>query len=122
MPRIRYASCRICAGQCGLRIEVDDRDQVIDVRGDDGNPVTLGYACSKGITLPEAHNDPSRLLHPLKRTESGTFERIGWEQVFDEIAARVRELMDRHGPDAIAGFRGTMNYSNLVANHLSMPL
>ena len=118
MPRIRYASCRICAGQCGLRIEVDDRDQVIDVRGDDGNPVTLGYACSKGITLPEAHNDPSRLLHPLKRTESGTFERIGWEQVFDEIAARVRELMDRHGPDAIAGFRGTMNYSNLVANHL----
>ncbi len=118
MPRVKFASCRICAGQCGLRIELDDRGQVIDVRGDAENPVTLGYACSKGITLPEAHSDPSRLRHPLKRTASGSFERIGWEQAFDEIAARVRELTDRHGPEAIAGFRGTMNYSNLVANHL----
>ena len=79
MPRTAYASCRICAGQCGLRIEIDDDGRVLDVRGDADNPVTLGYACSKGITLPEAHRDPARLLHPLKRLPDGRFERIGWE-------------------------------------------
>lgn len=118
MPRTAYASCRICAGQCGLRIEIDDDGRVLDVRGDDDNPVTLGYACSKGITLPEAHRDPARLLHPLKRLPDGRFERIGWEQALDEIAARVCAIVERHGAEAVAGFRGTMNYSNLPANHL----
>ena len=118
MTRTAYASCRICAGQCGLKLEIDDNGRVVDVRGDEENPVTLGYACSKGITLPEAHRDPARLLHPLKRQPDGRFESIGWDQALDEIAARVRSTIDRHGAEAVAGFRGTMNYSNLPANHL----
>ena len=27
-------------------------------------------------------------------------------------------LVDRHGAEAVAAFRGTMNYSNLTANHM----
>ena len=68
MPQVRYASCRICAGQCGLRIEVDESDRVIDVRGDDANPVTLGFACSKGISLPDA-TLPFSALAPKDRSD-----------------------------------------------------
>ena len=118
MSRVAYTSCRICAGQCGLRLELDEAGQVTSVRGDEANPVTLGYACSKGITLPEAHRHPERLLHPLKRNADGRFERIGIEQALDEIAAKMREVMTTHGPDAVGAFRGTMNYSNLAANHM----
>ena len=118
MTRIAYTSCRICAGQCGLALELDDTGSVTSVRGDEANPVTLGYACSKGITLPEAHRHTERLLHPLKRSADGRFVRIGLEQALDEIAERLRSLMDASGPDTVAGFRGTMNYSNLAANHL----
>ncbi len=118
MTRIAYTSCRICAGQCGLRLELDDHGQVTSVRGDEDNPVTLGYACSKGITLPEAHRHPERLLHPLKRQPDGSFVRIGLQQALDEIALQVRKIRSNAGSDAIAAFRGTMNYSNLVANHM----
>jgi anaerobic selenocysteine-containing dehydrogenase len=118
VTRVAYTSCRICAGQCGLRIELDDKDRVLAVRGDEENPVTLGYACSKGITLSEAHSHPDRLLHPLKRTADGRFVRIGLGQALDEIAATVREIMTSAGAEAVAGFRGTMNYSNLAANHM----
>jgi len=118
MTREVYTSCRICAGQCGLRIELDDGGRVTAVHGDKDNPVTLGYACIKGLTLHEAHGSPERLLHPLKRRPDGSFERIALAQALDEIAAGLRTLIAESGPDAVAGFRGTMNYSNLVANHM----
>jgi anaerobic selenocysteine-containing dehydrogenase len=118
VTRIAYTSCRICAGQCGLRVELDEAGGAVSVRGDEENPVTLGYACSKGITLTEAHRHPDRLLHPLKRGPDGRFVRIGLEQALDEIAAILRGIIAGAGPDAVAGFRGTMNYSNLAANHM----
>src|SRR5512147_1044168 len=118
MTRVAYTSCRICAGQCGLRLELDEAGQVVAVRGDADNPVTLGDACSKGISLPEAHRHPDRLLHPLKRRSDGQFVRIGLRQALDEIAERLGTILADGDVDAVAGFRGTMNYSNLAANHL----
>jgi anaerobic selenocysteine-containing dehydrogenase len=118
VTRIAHTSCRICAGQCGLQFEFDDDGTVVSVRGDEENPVTLGYACSKGISLAEAHRHPDRLLHALKRTPQGTFERIGLERALDEIASSIRQIVGESGADAVGGFRGTMNYTNLVANHL----
>jgi anaerobic selenocysteine-containing dehydrogenase len=118
VKRTAFTSCRICAGQCGLRFELDDAGEVIRVRGDSDNPVTLGYACRKGITLHEAHRDPARLLHPLRRQPDGRLVRIGLKQALDEIASRLKVIIAESGPDAVAGFRGTMSYCNLTANHM----
>ena len=62
---------------------------MVSVRGDEENPVTLGYACSKGITLAEAHHHPERLLHPLKRGPDGRFVRIGLEQALERKAEKA---------------------------------
>jgi anaerobic selenocysteine-containing dehydrogenase len=112
------SSCRICAGQCSLRLSLDDEGGVVSIRGDRANPVSRGYACIKGLTLHEAHASPDRVLHPLKRMEDGTFARIPMAQALDEIADRIRDISGRLGPHAVAGFRGTMNYSNFLANAL----
>ena len=109
-------SCRICAGMCGLRLQRDLAGCIVGAQGDKSNPLTRGYACIKGLQLPAAHASPDRLLHPLKRGEDGRFVRVPLEQALDEIAARLRTLMAAHGADAVAGFRGTMNYSNQTAN------
>ncbi len=109
--------CRICAGSCALILTVEN-DRVIAARGDKSNPQTQGYACIKGLYLHEAHNSPQRLLHPLKRRADGSFERIGLEQALDEIAAKLGSLLDAGDADAIAGFRGTLSYSNLAVNHM----
>jgi len=117
MTEVR-TSCRICAGQCGLRLTLDEAGAVQSVRGDKDNPVTLGYACIKGLTLHEAHASPQRLLHPLKRQPDGGFARIPLAQALDEIAERLQAIQADSGADAIAGFRGTMSYTNLLANHM----
>jgi anaerobic selenocysteine-containing dehydrogenase len=108
----------MCAGQCCLRLSLDDAGSIVSIRGDRANPVSRGYACIKGLTLHEAHASPDRVLHPLKRMQDGTFMRIPMAQALDEIADRIREIAGRLGPHAVAGFRGTMNYSNFLANAL----
>ena len=117
MQREARTFCRICAGSCALLVTVEG-ERVIAARGDKSNPQTGGYACIKGLYLHEAHNSPDRLLHPLKRRADGTFERIPLEQALDEIASKLRALIARHGADSVGGFRGTLSYSNLPANHM----
>jgi anaerobic selenocysteine-containing dehydrogenase len=109
-------SCRICAGMCSLRLARDASGRVVSARGDKSNPLTRGYACIKGLQLPAAHASPDRLLHPLKRLADGRFVRVPLDEALDEIAQRLRALIADHGPDSVAGFRGTMNYSNQTAN------
>jgi anaerobic selenocysteine-containing dehydrogenase len=118
MPREAIAACRICAGSCSLRLTLDDVGRVVAARGDRDNPVTRGYACIKGTHLHEAQNSPDRLLHPLKRQADGSFVPIALDTALAEIATALRTLIERHGAEAIAAFRGTMNYSNLTANHV----
>jgi anaerobic selenocysteine-containing dehydrogenase len=110
-------TCRICAGKCSLRLTLDDAGRIVTIRGDRADPLTHGYACFKGLQLHEAHYSPERLHHPLKRTPHG-FEQIPLGQALDEIAQRIGELTAESGPAAIGAFRGTMNYTNFLANAL----
>jgi anaerobic selenocysteine-containing dehydrogenase len=111
-------SCRICAGQCSLIFTLDSSERIVGVRGDKTNPVTQGYACIKGLYAHEAIYSPQRILHPLKRRADGSFERIELERALDEIASQLATIIECGGADAVAGFRGTMNYSNASANRM----
>jgi anaerobic selenocysteine-containing dehydrogenase len=99
--------CRICTGHCGLLLSIDDAGKPVSVRGDRGDPHSIGYICSKGVTSVQAHTDASRLLHPLKRNPDGSFAPIPLDDALDEIAAKIAKIADQYGPDAIAGYRGT---------------
>ena len=110
-------ACRICAGACGLRLEIDPDGAVSAVHGDRDDPMSRGYACLKGLQLPAAHASPQRLLQPLKRTAQG-FTPIPLDQALDEIAGRIAALVAESGADAVGAFKGTMAYTNFLANAL----
>lgn len=88
--------CRLCFGFCGVKATIDEQDRVVTIRGDHDNPASLGYACIKGIEAPAMYNSPTRLLHPLKRV-GDQFVRIGLEQALDEIAERMKAIIDAEG-------------------------
>jgi len=77
--------------------------------------MTLGYACFKGLQSPAQYYGPQRLLYPLKRRTDGSFARISLEQVLDEISDRLRRIIDRHGPGAVATFLGSGGYGSASA-------
>ena len=89
--------CRICSAHCGVLATVTD-GRLTKVTGDPDNPMFKGYTCVKGRTLPEIHNNPSRLLHSQKRQADGTYAPIESERAMDEIAAKLQELISAHGP------------------------
>jgi anaerobic selenocysteine-containing dehydrogenase len=101
--------CRICSGSCGTILTLDGNDRLLSVRGDKAHPLTMGYACVKGLQVVEAHNRPDRILRPLKRKPDGSFEPIGLERALDEIAGKLSQLRVDHGPESIAAYRGTQN-------------
>jgi anaerobic selenocysteine-containing dehydrogenase len=106
------AFCRICGGMCGVVATVDDDGRLVSVRGDKSHALTQGYACIKGVQAPASHNHPDRILRPLKRMPDGSFQPIGIEQALDEIGEKMRAILKRHGPEALAGYRGTFNATN----------
>ncbi len=105
--RTALSFCRICTGQCGMVLTLDDNEQIVDIRPDREDTQTLGYACPKGLQAVEAHYGPSRLLQPLKKMPDGRFVEVPLEQALEEISQRLRSIIDSHGGEAVAAYRGT---------------
>lgn len=102
----RPGICRICSAHCGVLATVVD-GRLAKVTGDPDNPMFKGYTCSKGRALPDIHNNPLRLLHSQKRQPDGDYAAIDAERATDEIADRLRHLIDTYGPRSVALYIGT---------------
>ncbi len=105
--------CRFCHANCAMLVDVED-GKAVAVRGDPEDTVYGGYTCIKGRQLVEAHYHPERLLSCQKKVD-GQFEAIGTEAVLDEIAAKLRVIIDEHGPHAVAIYGGTYAFQNSSA-------
>lgn len=62
-------------------------------------------ACLRCLAFPQWVYSPERLQHPLRRVGprgEDRFERVSWDEALGDIAAKLRELHDRHGGQSIA--------------------
>jgi anaerobic selenocysteine-containing dehydrogenase len=106
-----------CPDTCALEIEVDGTGRGTKLRGDREHPVTRGFLCGKVAQYLEREYHPERLLYPMRRAGAkgeGRFQRIGWEEALDAIAARLTAVADADGPEAILpySYAGTMGFLN----------
>src|SRR5262245_48116178 len=105
MSPVHYRTCNVCEAMCGMAITVED-GRITDIRGDDQDVFSRGHICPKGPAMREIQEDPRRLRHPLRRTRGGAWERLSWDDAFDEVAGRLGELRARHGRDALGVYIG----------------
>ncbi len=106
--------CRICHAACPMEIDVEDGKTIVAVRGDRSDPLFEGYTCIKGRQLADQFHDPGRLRGPLRKAPSGTFETVASAEALDEIAQRIAQIVEQHGPRAVASYTGTGAYQNSV--------
>jgi anaerobic selenocysteine-containing dehydrogenase len=100
---VRKSICWGCWMQCGALAHVD-QGKVVKLTGDP-EFYTKGFFCDRGARFAEHLYHPDRLNYPLKRKgERGEskWERISWDQAFDEIAAKLAELKGRYGAETLA--------------------
>ena len=119
MAREARTFCRICQGMCGMVATIEG-DRVVKVRGDKENALTRGFACAKGLASPELHYGPKRLLHHQRRRADGSHESIAFDDAIDFIATRLRGVIDRHGPAAVAAYVGTQATCNAIYRPLAI--
>ncbi|MGV9305424.1 molybdopterin-containing oxidoreductase family protein [Nonomuraea sp. NPDC003727] len=98
-----------CPDTCSWVVTVQD-GQAVKMRGNPDQPYTRGALCVKVNRYLEHTRADDRILYPLRRTGpkgSGRFERITWDEALDEIATRLRAIVDEHGGEAIWPYLGT---------------
>jgi anaerobic selenocysteine-containing dehydrogenase len=96
--------CALCVSRCGATaVTVDGRFTALEP--DRAHP-TGRALCVKGKAAPAIVDHADRLLHPLRRTapkgaEDAGWERIGWDEALDTIAARLRAIAAASGPESV---------------------
>ncbi|WBC11752.1 molybdopterin oxidoreductase family protein [Micromonospora sp. WMMA1947] len=96
--------CPYCALQCGMVLRATGDGVVVGARD---FPTNRGGLCQKGWTAADLLDHPDRLTTPLLRDRPGADLRPAtWDEALDRVAAGVRDVQHRHGPDAVAVFGG----------------
>ncbi len=110
MIETKKSFCRFCHALCGTEVDVEN-NRVLAVRGDRDNVVSQGYTCVKGRAEAERINHPDRLLSSKKRL-NGRYGDISSEQALDEIAAKLKGIIDQYGPRSVAIYMGCGAFKN----------
>jgi anaerobic dimethyl sulfoxide reductase subunit A len=106
--RVVWSSCMVnCGSRCPLRVHVNDGTIVrveTDNTGDDEIGNHQVRSCVRGRSIRQRIYNPDRLKYPMKRVGkrgSGEFERISWEEAFDTIADKLKEVVEEYGNEAV---------------------
>jgi anaerobic selenocysteine-containing dehydrogenase len=94
-----------CPDTCSLEVTVE-KGKIVTIDGSDKQPVTDGYICGKVRRFGERVYGDARLLHPLIREgkRGSGFRRASWDEALGTIAARMLEIRDTTGAEAILPF------------------
>ncbi len=119
-----YRACPLCEATCGVAVTVEG-GRVASVRGDPDDPFSRGYICPKAHGLIGLQEDPDRLRAPVRR-EGGRFVEISWDDAFEEVGTRLREVRDAHGGSSLGcgtgistRLRGTSGSTSRIATGLT---
>ncbi|RYE11367.1 MAG: molybdopterin oxidoreductase family protein [Hyphomicrobiales bacterium] len=104
-----------CPSTCALDVEIIDAHTIGRVRGAKDDPYTAGVICEKVARYAERIHHADRLTYPMRRVGkkgSGEWQRISWDEAFDEIVARWTGIEAEFGPEAIWPYfyAGTMGH------------
>jgi anaerobic selenocysteine-containing dehydrogenase len=115
-----YRSCNLCEAICGIEISVQTNGRTdpeegsahaLTIRGDNEDPFSRGYICPKAVALQDIHFDKDRLKFPVRRTPDG-WQRIGWDEAFDEVTLNLKRINAKYGRNSIATYLGNPTVHN----------
>ena len=98
---VKRSVCTHCSVGCSIDAVVQNgvwirQEPVFD------SPLNLGAHCAKGASVREhgMTHESHRLKYPMKLA-GGKWQRISWDQAYDEISKRLLDIRKESGPDAL---------------------
>ncbi|MEU0402147.1 bifunctional nitrate reductase/sulfite reductase flavoprotein subunit alpha [Streptomyces sp. NPDC006197] len=119
--------CSYCGVGCGIVLDVrrdpaTGRRRAVKASGDREHPANAGRLCTKGATSADMLAAPGRAAKALVRPERGAQPvETDVDEAIASVAARLRAVVDEHGPDALAFYvSGQMSLeAQYLANKLA---
>lgn len=93
--------CTYCGVGCNLEVS-SSNGEILSIQAPYDAEVNQGHTCLKGRYAFSFYNHPDRITSPLVK-KNGKFEAVSWDEAYDFIAGKFKQIKKDHGPDAIAG-------------------
>jgi sulfite reductase (NADPH) flavoprotein alpha-component len=100
--------CAYCGVGCGMVLQIttdpgSGRRHIAKSTGKKDHSANFGRLCTKGATTADLFPAPGRAESAYLRPDRGEpLEPIAAETAITQCAKRLREIIDKHGPDAFA--------------------
>ena len=94
-------TCVYCGVGCQIMLHVKDGRIIKATGAEDGAP-NYGRLCVKGRFGYDWIYSEERLKTPLIK-ENGGYREASWDEALDLVADKFKEIIAKHGPDAIGG-------------------
>jgi NADH-quinone oxidoreductase subunit G len=111
--------CAHCSNGCKTTLSVRN-NEILRANNRDHSGINDEFLCAKGRFGFDFTHHQERIRQPLLR-RNGKLEPASWEDAFEEIARRLKQVRDAHGPSAIGviGSNHTTNEENYLLNRLA---
>lgn len=103
--------CGVCPAGCGVDAHVVDG--VIERMSPIRSEHPSNAVCPRGMMAQEVVYSPDRILYPQQRSGprgSGEFQRIGWDQAYDDMVGNLGKVAAKYGPEAVGMYTGRGNF------------
>src|SRR5579884_1661027 len=113
--------CQGCSTVCGILGYVR-HGRLVKIEGNPEDPISTGYACAKGQAGINWVYHPERLMHPLRRVGArgeGRWKRISWDEALDEMATRLRAVLDSGHPEEFVFHQGRNRSDDITTRFLN---
>jgi formate dehydrogenase major subunit len=94
-------TCPYCGVGCQQLLHVKD-DRIVKVTAVEDAAPNEGRLCVKGRFGYDFIYSEERLKTPMIR-ENGRLREASWDEALNLVADKLKEAMEKHGPDSIAG-------------------
>ncbi len=115
-----HGMCQLCSTVCGITGHIKD-GRIIKIEGNPKDPNSRGKLCARGQAALNHQYHPERLLYPLKRVGprgSGKWRRITWDEAYDELATRLKDVKKTGKPEEFAFHQGRSRSKDAVNRFL----
>ena len=93
--------CTYCGVGCNLEVS-STSGEILSIQAPFDAEVNEGHTCLKGRYAFHFYDHPDRLRTPLIKT-NGEFKPATWDEAYDYLANKLKDIRNENGPDAIAG-------------------
>lgn len=111
--------CEVCFWKCAGWVYKTSEGRIWKIVGNDEDQHCNGRFCPRGTGGVGMYYDEDRLKTPLIRVSDRgkqVFREASWDEAFEYVAGKIKEVSSKHGPESMALFThgsGSTYFTNL---------